>query len=127
MANPFSQDGLKRALAASTVPATTETAQDTKSSSGVGWGPYAALIGGNLADSASTWAALSSGRGREANGALPSSAPSIMGLKMAASVPEALVMKYLGDHGHPTLGKALGYGIGALGAGLAAHNSQVGR
>jgi len=131
MADPFSLEGLQRAIAASQATDDTQHAsvspdQESDGTS-IGWGPYAALMAGNAADIGSTWQAIESGRGREGNPVLPHSPAAIMGLKAAATIPEALIMKSLADHGHPTAGKILGYAVGALGAGLAAHNSQVGR
>jgi len=129
MADPFSLEGLQRAIAASTASDDTQNVAEKQTDDGasIGWGPYAALMAGNAADIGSTWQAIESGRGREGNPVLPHSPAAIMGLKAAATIPEALIMKSLADHGHPTAGKILGYAVGALGAGLAAHNSQVGR
>ena len=93
---------------------------------GIGWGPYAALAGGNVFDTLTTVDALRSGRGKEGNPLLGQNPAVIAALKLLATVPEALVLRWLGKD-HPTVAKALGYGIGGLGAAVGARNLMVGR
>lgn len=123
----FAPDKLKAALAGIQPDednATTTVPAPSKPSL---WPLAAITAAGNLADAGTTWQALSSGRGQEANPGLPNSAGKIMGIKAAATVPEVLVEKYLQDHGHPTAAKIAALAIGGLGGALAFHNSQVGR
>jgi hypothetical protein len=90
-------------------------------------GPILATIAGNLADGGSTMWALKQPGTREVNPLLGQNPAAIFGLKAAITVPQILLEKYLANHGHPKAAKILGYTLGGLGAGLAAHNIAVGR
>jgi hypothetical protein len=93
-------------------------------SSGIGLGPYAALLGGEAADIGTTLAAKSRG-GKESNPLLGDFGPGAIAGKAGTALAMTLLMRYLAGHGHPTLAKSLGYGSGAgLGA-VAAHNATV--
>src|SRR5262245_20668277 len=97
--------------------------QDDSSSDarGIGWGPYAALAGGEAADILSTLYAKAHGA-HETNPVLGDFGPSAIALKAALAVPMALWMRHLDRTDHDKLAKLLGYGSGAgLGA-IAAHN-----
>ena len=97
-----------------------------KAESGIGVGPYAALLGGEAADIGTTLAAKARG-GREGNPLLGDFGPGAIAAKAGSAAGMALLMRYLANHGHPTLAKALGYGSGAgLGA-AAVHNTTVAR
>jgi hypothetical protein len=93
---------------------------------GIGPWPYAALIGGNAADTLTTYQALKGGHGQEGNPLLPKSAAGIAAVKAGMTIPEILIMRAMTPN-HPKLAKAAGYGLGAAGALLALHNHQVGK
>lgn len=100
--------------------------QAAPSGKGIGWGPYAALAGGEMADILSTKYGLDHGA-HEANPIMGKDPISVKGLalKAAMSAPMAILMRMLDKSGHDTLAKALGYGSGiGLGA-VAAHNVSV--
>lgn len=95
---------------------------------GIGAGPYAALIGGHVADAATTLHALKTVPGAvEANPLLGGFGPAGIAMKGGSALLQALLMKKLASSGHPTAAKALGYGIGGAMGALAARNSQVGK
>lgn len=129
MQNPiFSQEGLQRALAESQVQTSPDgSTATTPHITGIGPWPYLALGAGEAADAGSTALALSRSGTQEGNPLLPQNAASIAGLKAAITIPMMIGMHYLAEHGHPTIAKVIGYGGGALGAGIAAHNMTVGR
>lgn len=95
---------------------------------GIGPAPYLALIGGHVADAATTLHALKTVPGaQEANPLLGGFGPAGIALKGGSALLQALLMKKLTEKGHPTAAKALGYGIGGAMGALAARNSQVGK
>lgn len=94
---------------------------------GVGPAPYVVMVAGNAADFGTTIAALSSGRGREANPLLGQSPARIAAAKIAATTLVGLAMHHLAKKGHPTAAKLLGYLNGGAMAAVAAHNARVGR
>ncbi len=85
-----------------------------------------ALIGGNVADLATTLQAISSGRGHEANNLMGSSPARIAATKAGVTAAEAYALDHLAKN-HRTAALLTALGIGGLGAGLAAHNAKVGR
>lgn len=92
---------------------------------GIGAGPYAAMVGGNAADLASTIYAIQSGRGAEGNPTLKHlGLPGIAAAKVGGTVLTALLMKRLAVD-HPTIAKALGYIEGGAYGLVAAHNLSV--
>lgn len=93
---------------------------------GIGIAPYAALIGGNGADLATTLRALTSGAGHEANPLMSTSPVGITAQKAAGTAGLALLMHELAQRGHPKIAKAIGYLDGGAMAGLALHNAHVG-
>lgn len=94
-------------------------------SKGIGWGPYAALAGGEAADILSTLHAKAHGA-HESNPILGDFGPGAIALKAGMAVPMAVLMRQLDKSGHDKLAKFLGYGSGAgLGA-VAARNMMVG-
>lgn len=108
------------AMAPATAPATKKK--------GIGPWPYAAVIGGNAADIGTTLAALSSGRGQEANPVLGGMNPAVMaGVKAGGTMAMLMGVHALAAKGHTKAAKVLAYTMAsALGA-IAAHNSQVGK
>jgi hypothetical protein len=95
--------------------------------SGIGPYPYVADAAGDLADGLSTYAALKTGHASEGNPLLPNSGAGVLAIKAASILPEALAMRWLAGHGHPTIAKVLGYGLGAAGGAAAVHNVGVAR
>jgi hypothetical protein len=88
-----------------------------------------AMTAGHLADILSTHAALKRPGVSEGNSAVYGENPSLgrlIGTKAAVAVPSAFALAKLYEK-HPKLAQALGYGVGAFGAILAARNSQVGK
>jgi hypothetical protein len=94
---------------------------------GIGAAPYLALVGGHVADAATTLQALKRPGTEEANPLLNGFGPTGIALKGGSALLQALLMRKLANSGHPTAAKALGYGIGAGMGALAARNSQVGK
>lgn len=87
----------------------------------IGLGPYLAAMGGQAADGISTIHALKRGA-VEQNPLIGQSPRKLMLAKGATAALIPVIMKLMEKAGHPTLGKVLGYGVGAFGGGLAAHN-----
>lgn len=101
-------------------PTLSQPIPDQSSSPSSKWPMLAALLGG-AADVASTQYGLSRGK-VEQNPFLPQGRVG-NGLALSgAYIGNALLSKYLSDHGHPTIGKILGYGGGIDGAASALHN-----
>lgn len=90
---------------------------------GIGIAPYAAAIGGQAADAASTLWNFHRGYG-ESNGTYGGGQPvgKVLATKAALGIGVPLLMRYEAQHGHPTVAKALGYLTGAAGAIPAAIN-----
>jgi hypothetical protein len=84
--------------------------------------PMTATVAGNAGDALTSLLALRNPGLRESNPLLPQNGALIAAIKLLATYPELRAVQYLRDHGHPTVALALGYGIGAMGGGLAAHN-----
>ena len=89
---------------------------------GAGKAAHLVHAAGNLADGLSTYAALRDPRNEEANPLLPNHGGAVLGIKAASILPEALLMRFLAQKGHPKLAKMLGYGLGAAGGAAAVHN-----
>lgn len=90
--------------------------------------PYVVLIAGNTADIVTTGQCFNRPGCHEGNGLTETNR--IGGLaasKACAVIAEAMAMHLLAVHGHPRIGKAIGYGVGALTFGLAVHNNGVAR
>src|SRR5262245_38434322 len=87
-------------------------------------GPMLAALLGGVGDGITTQIGLARG-GREAN-PLNTQNPVGNGLINAGEyIGSALLSKLLTDHGHPALGKLLGYGAGLAGGASTIHNLQV--
>lgn len=94
---------------------------------GIGPGPYAALIGGNAADLFTTLDAIRSKRGVEGNPVMRGMGPGgIAAMKIGGTAAQVLALKALSQK-KPTLAKWLGYGLGGAMGGLAIHNARAGR
>lgn len=104
--------------------AQTAPAPTPEKKSGIGKGPYAALIAGNAADLASTVYALESGKGREGNPLLGQNPYVIAGAKIGATLTLGYLMKALAKE-HPKAAKAVGYLVGGSMGALAARNVAV--
>ncbi len=89
---------------------------------GAGKAAHLVHAAGNLADGLSTYAVLRDPRHVEANPLLPNNGKAVLGIKAASILPEALLMRFLAQKGHPKLAKALGYGLGIAGGAAAVHN-----
>ena len=88
--------------------------------SGVGIGPYAAMLAGQGADAAST--AYNYSRGYRESNPLYGQDPSlgrIMAVKGLEAGGLAMLMRQLAQHDHPTAAKLLGY-IGGIGGAVPA-------
>lgn len=85
-----------------------------------------ALIGGNVADIATTLQAIQSGRAREANPLIGSSPGRMLATKAATTAAEAWLMERLAKD-HPKAAFLTALTLGGLGAGLAVHNANVGK
>lgn len=112
---------------ASDPPAVQDTATRTDAK-GIGPWPYVAAAAGPLADLGTSLDAFSRGA-VESNpvfgGAHPEKA--LIATKAAQAVLYPLLMRQLVKSGHPDVAKWLGYSMGGMGAGLAAHNAMVAR
>lgn len=90
--------------------------------------PYVVLIAGNTADIVTTGQCFQRPGCHEGNWLTETN--QIRGLaasKACAVIAEAMAMHLLAVHGHPRIGKAIGYGVGALTLGLAVRNNGVAR
>lgn len=85
------------------------------------------MIGGQAADLATTLQALHSGRGQEQNRLLGSSVAQIAATKAGATALAAWLLDRKASKEHPKAALAAMLTLGAIGAGLAAHNAQVGK
>ena len=94
---------------------------------GVGKWPHIAHAAGNLADGLSTYVALKNPNNYEANPLLPNHGGAVLAIKAASILPEALLMRLLAKKGHPTIAKALGYGLGAAGGAATVGNIKNAR
>lgn len=93
----------------------------------VGMAPYAALVGGSLADGVTTDRALSSGRGQEGNPLmLGKGRASVAAQKALTTAVLAWAMREVGKK-HPNIAKVMGYGMGGAMGAVAARNAQVGK
>lgn len=126
---PMDAAALDRAIAATpnAYAQMVQSAAPVASPAGIGVGPYLALAGGEGADLGTTLAAISSGRGREANPLLSGGTPQLVATKVGTAVALAYLIHKLAADGHPLAAKILGYGAGAGYGALAAHNATVGR
>jgi hypothetical protein len=94
----------------------------------VGVTPYLVLTVGNSLDLLTTVQAMTSGRGQEGNPLFRQTTPAgLVAIKTGSTVAVALLMRHLGQHGHPRLAKVLGYSLGIGLTGIAARNARVGR
>ena len=85
-----------------------------------------ALIGGNVADLATTLQAISSGRAQEANPAMRGSTGKMIAMKAGTTAAEAYLLDRLAKK-NPKAAFLAALAIGGFGAGLAVHNSRVGK
>ena len=122
----FSPEQLRAALLQVMQDKAEPVSERKAESQGVGVGPYAALLGGEAADIGTTLAAKKRGA-VESNPLLGDFGPAAIAGKVGTAAAMALAMRYLANHGHPTLAKALGYGSGAALGAVAAHNTTVGK
>lgn len=90
--------------------------------------PYVVLIAGNTADIVTTGQCFQRPGCHEGNGVTATNQIGALAASKACAVfAEAFTMHLLAVHGHPRIGKAIGYGVGALTFGLAVHNNGVAR
>lgn len=85
------------------------------------------LVSGNVADLVTTGQAF--GRGaHEGNGITSTNRIGpLAASKAAATVAELLALHLFAAHGHPRIGRVIGYGLGAVTWGAALHNRGVAR
>ncbi len=128
MPEPFSADAL-RALAEAMAqpPQTQDTASRTADPHAIGPWPYLAMGTGSGADLLTSLAAIRGGA-RELNPLLAhGGVAGHVAVKAGGTAAIMALMRYLAEHGHPTLAKGIGYGGGAGFGALPAHNATVGR
>lgn len=92
---------------------------------GIGVWPYAAFVGGQVADGWTTKEALDRGA-KEGNPILGNNIAQILATKAGIDVGVALAMKKLSKT-HPKIAKALGYASGTIGALATGHNLKAAR
>lgn len=115
----FDQAALQQAIL-NTPQAQQQQAQPAPTQSGVGIGPYAALLAGQGADAAST--AYNYSRGYRESNPLYGQDPSLARILATKGIETGLLgllMHQLGAHGHPGAAKAVGY-IGGIGGAVPA-------
>lgn len=86
----------------------------------------AALIGGNVADIATTLQAIHAGRATEANPLMRHGAAGMIATKAATTAAEAYLLEKLAKD-HPKAAYIAALTLGGIGGALALHNSQVGK
>lgn len=85
-----------------------------------------AVIGGNVADMATTIQAIRDGRAREANPMMGKTLGRMIATKAATTAAEAYLIEKMAKD-HPKAALVLALTLGGIGAGLAVHNSRVGK
>lgn len=121
----------EQAMVMALAPEATEAAAPPAAPQGkISLPAWMTLIGGNAADVLSTRYALQNNpNAREGNPLLGKNPGTgrLLATKAAGVGIQALLMKLLENQGKDGVAEALGYGSGALGAGLAIHNTKMGK
>lgn len=84
------------------------------------------LIGGQVADIATTVQAIRSGRAREVNPAMGKTLGRMIAMKAATTAAEAYLIEKMAKD-HPKAALVMALTLGGIGAGLSVHNSRVGK
>ena len=87
---------------------------------------HPAVVAGNIMDLATTVQAIREGRAREANPLMRGSTGKMVAVKAATTAAEVYLLEQLAKK-HPKAAFVAALTLGGIGAGLAAHNSRVGK
>ncbi len=112
---------------AQSIPSDPQPSQDDKDRLKLHRIGLPAMIGGNVADIATTLQAIHDGRAREANPLMGHGGTAgMVAVKAATTAAEALLLERLAKQ-HPKAAYIAALTLGGIGAGLAVHNAKVGR